>query len=192
MHGEQQSWHDWDPSKYETKRQPKGQTVDRLQNWSVREEQNKKKYFNSRRRRRRRGGGGEVFILRTIKNRGRKGKKKKERETNFSLFLWTLICEPKWWLSTPLCPPGARQSPGSRLGLWIIIWFNQVYMEDNQSLAGGCYQALGQAKVAMSSEQNWHQAAFLQSASLWQPQQKSQEPEEQQSSRTISNRAVEH
>lgn len=80
MHGEQQSWHDWDPSKYETKRQPKGQTVDRLQNWSVREEQNKKKYFNSRRRRRRRGGGGEVFILRTIKNRGRKGKKKKKRE----------------------------------------------------------------------------------------------------------------
>lgn len=34
MHGEQQSWHDWDPGKYETKRQPKGQIVDRLQNLS--------------------------------------------------------------------------------------------------------------------------------------------------------------
>lgn len=40
MHGEQQSWHDWDPGKYETKRQPKGQIVDRLQNLSVKDKQN--------------------------------------------------------------------------------------------------------------------------------------------------------
>ena len=39
MHGEQQSWHDWDPGKYETKRQPKGQIVDRLQNLSVKDKQ---------------------------------------------------------------------------------------------------------------------------------------------------------
>lgn len=42
MHGEQQSWHDWDPSKYETKTQPKVQTVGRLQNWSVKDKQNTK------------------------------------------------------------------------------------------------------------------------------------------------------
>lgn len=42
MHGEQRSWHDWDSSKYETKMQPKVQTVDRLQNWSVKDKQNKK------------------------------------------------------------------------------------------------------------------------------------------------------
>lgn len=45
MHGEQQSWHDWDSSKYETKMQPEVQTVDRLQNWSVKDKQNKKLFW---------------------------------------------------------------------------------------------------------------------------------------------------
>lgn len=87
MHGEQQSWHDWDPSKYETKTQPKVQTVDRLQNWSVKDKQNKKWLWFLEGEWR----GRSFSILRTTKSRARKREKKSESNESFVFLAFSLV-----------------------------------------------------------------------------------------------------
>lgn len=88
MHGEQQSWHDWDPSKYETKTQPKVQTVDRLQNWSGKDKQNKKWLWFLEE--------GEKESPHSQNNREWDQEKGGEIVTPMNLlFLSILTCEPK-------------------------------------------------------------------------------------------------